>query len=79
MSPSWILAVRTTLTESLDVEFEDRAALTAQLARFRERGLSDPYFLHEFCNGHGVLIAFLSKAYVSHHVEPLLSSFENNI
>jgi hypothetical protein len=72
MPLSWTLAVRTTLTESLDLEFVDHASLLSQLARFEKRGLSDPYRLHEFHNDHGVLIAFISKAYVSHSVVPAL-------
>jgi len=68
----WTLCVRTTLTESLEVEFVDREALVAQLARFDKRGLSDPHRLHEFSNDSGVLIAFISKAYVSHSVVPPL-------
>lgn len=70
--PSWVLRVRTTLTPSLEVEFGDRASLVAQLARFNKRGLSDPYRLHEFRNDSGVVIAFISKAYVSHSVVPPL-------
>ena len=72
MPPTWVLSVRTTLTASLEVEFGDRASLIAQLARFDKRGLSDPYRLHEFRNDAGVLIAFISKAYVSHSVVPPL-------
>jgi hypothetical protein len=72
MSSTWTLSVRTTLTASLEVEFGDRASLVAQLARFDKRGLSDPYRLHEFHNDSGVLIAFISKAYVSHSIVPPL-------
>ncbi len=72
MPASWILAVRTTLTMSLDLEFVDREALVSQLARFDKRGLSDPYRLHEFRNENGVLIAFISKTYISHTVTPPL-------
>jgi hypothetical protein len=72
MSSTWILSVRTTLTPSLDLEFGDQASLVAQLARFDKRGLSEPYRLHEFNNDNGVVIAFISKAYVSHFVEPPL-------
>ena len=71
MPHSWILAVRTTLTESLELEFDDRASLEEQLARFDKRGLGDPYRLHAFDNGRGVVIAFISKAYVSHRVRAL--------
>jgi hypothetical protein len=74
MPASWTLAVRTTLTKSLDLEFVDRASLVSQLARFDKRGLGDPYRLHEFRNESGVLIAFISKAYVSHSVTPPLLS-----
>lgn len=68
MSHPWILAVRTTVTESLELDFDDRGLLEAQLARFDKRGLGDPYHLHEFNNGRGAVIAFISKAYVSHRV-----------
>jgi len=77
MYPSWVLAVRTTLTESLELEFDNRASLVRQLARFDKRGLSDPYRLHEFSNGRGALIAFISKAYVSHRVAPPLRALES--
>jgi hypothetical protein len=60
------------LTTSLEVEFVDRASLVAQLAKFDKRGLSDPYRLHEFRNDSGVVIAFISKTYVSHCVVPPL-------
>ena len=69
LSP-WILMVRTRLSGQLDLIFHDRAGLVAQLAQFRKRGLNDPYALHEFRNEHGTLLAFISKAYVSHRVEP---------
>jgi hypothetical protein len=72
MPPTWVLCVRTTLTASLEVEFENRSDLVAQLARFDKRGLSDPYRLHEFRNDSGVVIAFISKAYVSHSIVPPL-------
>ena len=72
MSPSWVLAVRTTLTDSLDLKFQDRASLATQLALFKKRGLSDPHRLHEFHNDAGVSIAFISKVYLSHNVEPPL-------
>jgi len=76
LSSSWTLTVRTTLTNSLDLEFRDRASLVAQLALFKKAPLGDPYRLHEFRNERGVLIAFISKAYVSHCVEPPHADFQ---
>lgn len=76
MSHSWILAVRTAFSDSLALEFRDRASLVAQLVAFRGAGLSDPYRLHEFRNEKGVLIAFISRAYVSHSVEPPDADFQ---
>jgi hypothetical protein len=72
MSPSWVLAVRTTLTDALDLTFSNQGSLAQQLALFEKHGLSDPHRLHEFHNDAGVSIAFISKVYLSHHVEPPL-------
>jgi hypothetical protein len=70
MLSSWILKVQTRLSGQLDLTFRDRADLVAQLAQFRARGLANPHFLHEFRNEHGALLAFISKAYISHRVDP---------
>jgi len=75
MPRSWTLAVRTEFSNSLALEFRDRSSLVAQLAAFRGTGLGDPYCLHEFRNEKGVLIAFISRAYVSHSVEPPHADF----
>jgi hypothetical protein len=69
MSRSWRLVVTTTLSPSLDLIFEDQAALRRQMKRFERAGLDDPNHLHVFHNDKRVLIGFLSKAYVSHSVE----------
>jgi len=74
MTHSWILTVRTAFSESLDLEFRDRGSLVAQLAMFKTAGLGNPYRLHEFRNERGALIAFISRAYISHCVEPPLES-----
>ncbi len=76
MPSSFRLVVRTTGSGALDLEFQDRAALVKQLAKFKRRGLSDPSRLHEFRNGRGTLIAFVSKAYISHGVEPPHADFQ---
>lgn len=75
MSPLWTLVVRTTFSDALDLDFADRPSLVAQLTRFEENGLSNPYRLHEFRNEKGILIAFTSKSYVSHRVEPPHADF----
>ncbi len=75
MRNSWQLVVRTIKSESLDLEFVDRASLVKQLATFKKRGLSDAARLHEFRNGHGALIAFISKTYISHEVHPAHADF----
>lgn len=70
MTGFWLLTVRTQLSGSLELLYHDRALLAGQLKRFRTRGLSDRHYLHEFQNENGVLLAFISKTYVSHVVEP---------
>ena len=70
MFPSWLLAVKTNFSDALELTYFDRALLVSQLAAFRTRGLSDRHFLHEFRNEDGAMIAFISKAYVSHNVRP---------
>jgi hypothetical protein len=75
MPPSWLLVVKTNLSNELELAYSDRALLVHQLAGFRAQGLSDRYFLHEFRNERGVLLAFISKAYVSHSVRPPDSDF----
>ena len=72
MSPSWVLAVRTTLTDALDLTFTNHGSLAKQLALFEKHGLSNPHRLHEFHNDAGASIAFISKVYLSHNVEPPL-------
>jgi hypothetical protein len=76
MLPSWLLVVKTNLSDSLELAYSDRALLVSQLAHFRARGLADRHFLHEFRNESGVLLAFISKAYVSHSVRPPEPDFE---
>lgn len=75
MLPSWLLVVKTNLSDALELVYTDRALLVDQLTRFRTRGLADRYFLHEFRNEHGVLLAFISKAYRSHSVRPPHADF----
>jgi hypothetical protein len=75
MIPSWLLVVKTNLSDSLELAYADRPLLVRQLAEFRTRGLSDRHFLHEFRNENGVVLAFISKAYVSHTVQPPDSDF----
>ncbi|MGA2394477.1 MAG: hypothetical protein ABSH03_14145 [Candidatus Lustribacter sp.] len=70
MFPSWLLVVKTNLSDGLELAYSDRALLVSQLAAFRTRGLSDRHFLHEFRNENGAMLAFISKAYVSHSVRP---------
>lgn len=76
MLPTWLLVVKTNLSDALELTYSDRALLASQLATFRTRGLSDRHFLHEFRNEHGVMLAFISKAYVSHSVRPPDAAFE---
>jgi hypothetical protein len=73
MPDSWMLVVKTSFSESLELEYQDRALLVLQLARFTKRGLRDPYLLHEFRNEGGTLIAFVSQSYIAHHVDPPLT------
>ena len=76
MFPSWQLVVKTNLSNALELTYSDRALLVSQLADFRAQGLSDRHFLHEFRNENGALLAFISKAYVSHSVRPPNSDFD---
>jgi hypothetical protein len=75
MLPSWLLVVKTNLSDALELTYSDRALLVGQLEAFRRRGLADRHYLHEFRNENGVVIAFISKAYVSHSVQPPASDF----
>jgi hypothetical protein len=75
MSPSWLLVVKTNLSDTLELAYFDRPLLVSQLAAFRTRGLANRHFLHEFRNEKGVVLAFISKAYVSHSVRPPDSDF----
>jgi hypothetical protein len=76
MLPSWLLVVKTNLSDALELTYFDRPLLVSQLAAFRTRGLSDRYFLHEFRNELGGVLAFISKTYVSHSVRPPDSDFD---
>jgi hypothetical protein len=76
MSNSWTLVVQTTWSDALNLEFQDRASLVAQLTSFKRNGLGNPYRLHEFRNERGILIAFISKVYISHEVRPPHADFE---
>jgi hypothetical protein len=76
MPSSWTLVVETTWSHTLDLEFKDRASLVGQLAIFKQTGLSNPYRLHEFRNEKGILIAFISKAYIAHSVNPSHVDFQ---
>lgn len=75
MFPSWLLVVKTTLS-ALELPYCDRSLLLAQLGAFRTRGLSDRHYLHEFRNENGALLAFVSKTYISHSVQPPHRDFE---
>jgi hypothetical protein len=75
MLPSWLLVVKTNLSDALELTYFDRPLLVSQLAAFRTRGLLDRHFLHEFRNEKGAVLAFISKAYVSHSVRPPNSDF----
>ncbi|HTW85412.1 MAG TPA: hypothetical protein VMD91_15190 [Candidatus Sulfotelmatobacter sp.] len=70
MTQSWLLVVKTQHSDALDLTYRDRALLVDQLAFFRANGLSDRHYLHEFRNECGSLLAFISKAYISHSVQP---------
>jgi hypothetical protein len=74
MFPSWMLSVQTVLRDQLELEYRDRALLVSQLKRFQKRS-PDPFALNEFRNEVGGLIAFLSKVYLSHRVEPPHADF----
>jgi hypothetical protein len=76
MVPSWLLVVKTNLSDALELTYFDRALLVNQLAAFRKRGLADRHFLHEFRNELGAVLAFISKTYVSHSVRPPHSDFD---
>ena len=76
MLPSWLLSVKTNLSDALELTYSDRALLASQLAAFRTRGLTNRHFLHEFRNEKGAVIAFISKAYVSLSVQPPDSVFD---
>ena len=76
MPNSWTLVVETTWSRRLDIAFKDRASLIGQLAIFKQTGLGNPYRLHEFRNEKGILIAFISKAYIAHSVNPSHVDFQ---
>jgi hypothetical protein len=76
MLPSWLLVVKTNLSNALELTYFDRPLLVSQLAAFRRRGLADRHFLHEFRNEKGAVLAFISKAYVSLSVRPPDADFD---